>query len=158
MAATINEIKKELEFKDRKELIQLCLRLARAKKESKELLDFAIFQQHDLTSFVEKIKEETLSLFKEINYSNPYFIKKSIRKILRLLNKNIRFAGSKTVEAELLIYFLKCFDTFHIPVGKSKQLQNIVNAQTKKIESAIGSLHPDLQYDFRKNFNLKYKA
>ena len=152
-AATIQEIKKELKNKEGEELISYCLRLARYKKENKELLDFLLFQSSDLSNYIENIKAETEELFAGINNSNVFFIKKSIRKILRMQNKHIRFLLSSQMEAELLIFFCNCIIKYKIPLKRSKQLQNLYDAQLKKIEAALSTLHPDLQYDLRRQMN-----
>lgn len=148
--STINEIKKDLENRNYKDLLAYCLRLAKFKKENKELLAFLLFEAEDVSAFVEKVKQETNDLFMGINKSNSYLIKKSIRKILRNINKYIRFTLSKQVEAELLIHFCNCILAFSIPIKKSRQLMNLYEAQLKKIEAALLTLHPELQYDLRK--------
>ena len=43
-AATLNELRKELQALSSKELVEICLRLAKYKKESKELLTYLIFE------------------------------------------------------------------------------------------------------------------
>jgi hypothetical protein len=153
MVASLAEIKKELEKQDQKELLTHCLRLIKFKKENKELLSFILFESGDISSFLQKVKEEADRLFEGMNTSNVYFIKKTTRKILRNINKYIRFSESKEIEAELLIYFCNCFDRYAIPVNKSKQLLNIYTSQVKKIENALGKLHPDLQYDLKRSLN-----
>ncbi len=146
-AGSINEIKKDLEKKDAKQLLFICLRLAKFKKENKELLAFLLFDADNVSEFTENIKLEMDELFSEINKSNVFYVKKSVRKILRMANKNIRFTLSKEVEAELLIHFCNCIIIHNIPVKKSRQLMNLYDTQLKKIEAAISSLHTDLQYD-----------
>ena len=153
-AATIHEIKKELEKKEGRELVSYCLRLAKFKKENKELLDFLLFQSGDVEEYVENLKAETEELFTAINYSNIFFIKKSIRKILRMLNKHNRFILSRQVEAEILIHFCNCILKYAVPLKKSRQLQILYNTQLAKIEAALLTLHPDLQYDLRRQLNL----
>ena len=153
MVASLSEIKKELEKRNRTELLADCLRLVKFKKENKELLSFVLFDSHDLPSFIEKVKSEVDELFEGMNMSNVYFIKKTTRKILRNLTKYIRFTQSKEIEAELLIYFCNCFHRYKIPVNRSKQLLNIYNSQLKKLESSLETIHPDLQYDLRKTLN-----
>lgn len=155
MPITISEIKKSLENRDRAELLSYCMRMAKFKKENKELLGFLLFQEDDIEEFVARVKEESDLLFREINISNVYFIKKSVRKILRIINKYIRFAGSRQVESELLIYFCNSLIEFSIPLEKSRQLNNIYLAQVKKADAAIATLHPDLQYDLTKQKRLK---
>lgn len=149
-ADSIHEIRKELGKKDFDEVVSYCLRLARFKKENKELLAFLLFKEDEVDAFVEDLKQQTSALFSQINHSNVFFVKKSVRKIVRLLNKNIRFTLSKQVEAELLIHFCNCIHQFSIPIKKSRQLSNLYDAQVKKIEQALSALHPDVQYDLRK--------
>ena len=108
-----------------------------------------------LLAYIENVKRETEKYFSEINNSNVYYIKKSVRKILRFVNKHIRFATSKQIEAEVLIHFCNSIIDFSIPMHKSNQLRNLYEAQVKKIDEALSSLHPDLQYDLRKQLKNK---
>ena len=149
-AATLNNIKKDLEKRDVNELVDYCLRMAKFKKENKELLGFLLFESGDINDYVANIKAETEDLFAEINMKSIYYIKKSVRRILRNVNKRIRFSMSKQVEVELLIHFCNCIITHSLPLDESVQLNNIYKAQVKKIEEALSSLHPDLQYDFKR--------
>jgi hypothetical protein len=147
---SVNEIKKDLENRDFKELLEYCLRLAKFKKENKELLAFLLFDSDDISGYIENIKQETDEQFRLINKSNIYFIKKSVRKILRNVNKHVRFSLSKQVEAELLIHFCNCLIKYSIPIKKSRQLLNLYESQLKKIGQVLSVLHPDLQYDLRR--------
>lgn len=147
---SVNEIKKDLEKRDFKELLEYCLRLAKFKKENKELLAFLLFDSDNIHGYIENIKRETDEQFLLINKSNVYFIKKSVRRILRNINKNIRFSLSKQVEAELLIHFCNCLTNYSIPVKKSRQLVNLYESQLKKIDQVLSGFHPDLQYDLRR--------
>ncbi|HLK31124.1 MAG TPA: hypothetical protein VKT28_21270 [Puia sp.] len=149
-ASTINELKQELANLPSAELTELCLRLARFKKENKELLTYLLFEAHDEASYISSVKKEMDEQFANINSSNLYFAKKSIRKILRMANKFIRYSGSKTVETELLIHFCSLLNETGIPYHKSTALLNLYNAQIKKINAAIKALHEDLQYDYLK--------
>jgi hypothetical protein len=149
-AATINDIKKDLEKRSANELLSYCLRLAKFKKENKELLHFLLFESDDTATYIENIKQETDEMFLEINMSNVHYIKKSVRKILRYINKNIRFTGSKQIEAELLIHFCNGINKNSMPLKKSRQLSNIYESQLKKIEAVLATLHPDLQYDLKR--------
>jgi hypothetical protein len=128
----------------------LCLRLARFKKENKELLTYLLFESHDEQAYIKNVKQEIDGQFANINDSSLYLAKKSIRKILRIANKYIRYSGSKTVEIELLIHFSDTLNESKIPYQKSTALTNLYNAQIKKISAAIKSLHEDLQYDYLK--------
>ena len=152
-AASVNELKKELETRNQAQLLSFCLRLAKFKKENKELLTFLLFEADDIAAYIENVKQETTGLFNEINSSNIYYIKKGVRKILRLVNKHIRISVSKQAEAEMLIHFCNCIINFSIPVHKSKPLLKIYETQIRKINASLTTLHPDLQYDLKKQLN-----
>ena len=152
-AATISEIKHELTQTNPSILIDLCLKLAKFKKDNKELLTYLLFEAHDEVAFIEQVKLEIESQFETINFSNIYFIKKSLRKILRTTSKFIRLTGSKQVEVELLLYFCKTLIIKDIPITKSSVLNNVYQLQLKKIFQIISTLHEDLQYDYLKQYN-----
>ena len=147
-AATVQEIKQELKEKPVADLVELCLRLARYKKENKELLTFLLFEANDLEGYIKGVKEEIEECFAEINTSHLYYVKKSLRKILRTTNKYIRYSGSKTAETELLLYYCQKIKDSDIKIKKSTALTNLYNGQIKKLQAAISSLHEDLQYEY----------
>lgn len=149
-AATSNEIKQHLKNLPQPRLVELCLRLARFKKENKELLTFLLFEAHDIDNYLYEIKLQVIENFSDINTSQLYFAAKKLRKILRTLQKYVRYTGSKTAEVELLLFFCNQVRQFNIPVGKSKALQHMYNMQIKKLNAAIAGLHQDLQHDYLK--------
>src|SRR4051812_46346301 len=104
-AASIHEVKKELSELSPAKVKELCLRLAKYKKENKELLTYLLFEAHNERDYIENLKKEIDSLFEEINTDNLYYAKKGIRKTLRITNKFIRYSGIKETEVEVLIYF-----------------------------------------------------
>ncbi|HEY0731293.1 MAG TPA: hypothetical protein VGD33_02645 [Chitinophagaceae bacterium] len=149
-ASSVHEIKLELKEKDKKELVEICLRLAKYKKENKELIDFMLFQSHDLEDYIDQVKAEIDEGFSQMNTTNLYFAKKTIRKVLRIANKYIRYSGSKTAEVEILMHYLTNFKGIKLPWQKTKATKNIYDAQLKKIRAAIASMHEDLQWDYLK--------
>ena len=149
-AATSNEIKQELKSLSSANLIELCLRLARFKKENKELLTYLLFEADDLETYIRHVKDEVDEQFREVNTSSIYFAKKTIRKILRMVNKHIRYTGSKQAEAELLIYYSTKLKALKVFFRKSNVLDKLLDAQVKKIRVAIDTMHEDLQYDYIK--------
>jgi hypothetical protein len=151
-AASAQEIKGALKQKDEKELVEICLRLARYKKENKELLTFLLFEADDLPAYIKSVNEEIDEIFAGVNTSSVYFAKKGIRKALRTANKYIRYAGNKTVEVEVLLHYCTDFKGLKLSWQKSTLLSNIYRAQLKKIEAALNILHEDLQYDYRRSF------
>jgi len=150
-AASVNEIKQQLKEVNPTELIELCLRLARFKKENKELLTYLLFEADDLQAYIANVKKQMDEDFSQINISNLYFAKKTLRKILRIANKYIRYTGSKEAEIEILLYYLTNFKGLKISWHKSTALTNLYNAQLKKIKVAIETMHEDLQHDYQRN-------
>jgi hypothetical protein len=148
-AASIAELKGALKEKTGTELAGLCLRLARYKKENKELLTYLLFEADDIETYIRHVKKEIEKGFDAITTTNVYFIKKSLRKVLRNTGKYIRYTGSRTVEAELLLHFCTALKNADIPVHKSTALTKLYEGQLKKIDVAISTLHEDLQHDYR---------
>ncbi len=149
-AATINELKQELLNTPPGIVTELCLRLARFKKENKELLTFLLFEADDIPAYIKNVKDEMNLHFEDVNKSNVYFVKKTLRKILRITNKFIRYSGSVIVETELLIHFCFLVKKLGVAINKNMVISNIFQNQMKKINKAIASMHEDLQYDYFK--------
>jgi hypothetical protein len=149
-AASLSELKMEMANLTPKQMLDVNMRLAKYKKENKELITYLLFEANDEETFIKNIKTETEAQFSEMNFSNIYLAKKSIRKILRTINKYIRYSGIKQTEAELRIHYCNTLIKSGIPFRKSPVLCNLYNNQLKKIETAVASLHEDLQYDFKR--------
>ena len=119
--SSISELKKELQLLSAKELSELCVYIAKYKKDNKEYLDYLLFSAHDKEAFIKEVKEEIDLYFSSIDdRANLYYIKKSLRKILRLVNKYCKYVGDKALNAELHIYFCKKLKNSSIPFSKSQ--------------------------------------
>ena len=151
--ATVKEIQSELEGLNQPELMVLCLRLARFKKENKELLTYLLFESFDEETYIINLKHYIDEQFAGINTPSLYFVKKSLRKILRSLSKFIRYTGSVNVEVQLLIHFCATLKDSGIPIKDSQVLVNLYQGQLKKLAKSIAGLHEDLQYDFLKELD-----
>lgn len=149
-AATINELKQELVNSSASTLVELCLRLSRFKKENKELLTYLLFEAHNTEPYIKSVKQEIAHQFESINKSNLYFVKKSLRKIIRTINKYNRYCGLTTVEIETGIYFCTLMNEMKLPLANNPALLNLYHNQLKKINKSICSLHEDLQYEYLK--------
>jgi hypothetical protein len=147
-AATIHELKTELSDIPAEQLAELCIRLAKFKKENKELLTYLLFEAFDEQAYIENIKTAMLGQFEEINTSNLYFVKKSLRKILRTLNKYIRYTGSAETEVKLLLFFCSTLKVSGISIEKNPVIKNMYHNQLKKISKTIACMHEDLQYEY----------
>lgn len=147
--ATVKQIKDELSHKTANELKDLCLHLARSKKENKELLTYLLFEAHDEEAYILSIKTQVDVQFFEINTKSFFYIRKSIRKILSQIKKYIRYSKNKETEVELLLYFCRKLKEFKPSYQKSQRLQSVFDTQLRMINKAIDKLHEDLQYDYK---------
>ncbi|MEM9859515.1 MAG: hypothetical protein AAF843_19330 [Bacteroidota bacterium] len=146
--ASLAEIRKELKNRDPEELAAICLRLGRFKKDNKELLTYLLFDAQDEAGYIEVVKYAIDDMMDEINRSHVYYAKKGIQKILRQLNKNIRYSGNKQTEVEILLYFCQSIRDSGIAIHRSNVLQNLYERQKVKINKALSTLHEDLQTDY----------
>lgn len=154
-AASLNEIKKELQNVDPETVLAACLRLARFKKENKEMLTYLLFESHNEQAYVEEVKAEMSDLFSSISGgSNVYFIKKSLRKILRFLNRQVRYSDVMTTELELRMFFCSKMKAAHLPMNPRTVLYNIYQQQLKKVLSLYEKLPEDLQADFERELSV----
>ena len=152
-SSSIHEIKQELVTLNAGDVTTLCLRLARFKKENKELLTYLLFEAKDEENYIKNIKQEIKELFAEINLSHLYFAKKTLRKILRVINKHSRYSGNKQTDMELRIFFCQQLKASGIPFRQNAVLSNIFDGQLKKINAALTTLHEDLQHDYKKDIS-----
>jgi hypothetical protein len=127
----------------------ICLRLARYKKENKELLSYLLFEASDEQAFIVQAKEVIDDEFAGMNRSNLYLAKKTIRKVLRTTEKFVRFSGQKTTELELLIYFCMKLKDSGLSIRRIKVLKNLYERLYIRIDKAWKGLHEDLQYDYK---------
>ena len=149
-SAAGHEIKQELTNLKPAQLTELCLRLARFKKENKELLTYLLFEADDEQGYINSIKKETDDLFETINLSHLYYAKKTLRKIVRVINRYCRYSGNKQTEIEVRIYFCSKLKKSGIPFKRNTIISNMYDSQLKKINTIIATLHEDLQYDYLK--------
>lgn len=145
---SISELKKELIMLQPEETLNLCIKLAKFKKENKEFLSYLLFDSDNEQSYIQSIKEEIDQLFKEVNRNNPYLAKKTLQRIVRTLNKYLKFSGSKKVETEVLIYFCKQLKKTRLVQRSNSVIQNMYIRHLIKVKKALSCLHEDLQLDY----------
>lgn len=148
-AATVAQLKKELKFKSQEDLVELCLRLSKFKKENKELLTYLLFEADYEQGYIDRVKQEIDEQFTQINTRNYYYIKKSVRKILRQIKTYIRYSKNKETEVALLLYFCKKLSSFTPTISRNRVLSNILDRELDSVRRKIEGLHEDLQYDYQ---------
>jgi len=147
-AASLSEIKRELQSLDLGTLQSICLKLAKYKKENKELLSYLLSEAHDEQGYIRSIREEMDAMFLELANRNLYIVKKILRKILRFTNRQIKYSGMPQTELELRIYFCMKIKAAHIPLSTGTVLYNLYQQQLKKIKTVLAKLPEDYQVDY----------
>lgn len=147
-SASISEIKKELQRLDADALNAICLRLAKYKKENKELLSYLLSDAHDEACYIRSVKEEMDTMFLELDGRNLYIVKKMLRKILRMANRQIKYSGIAQTELELRIYFCEKVNEAGVPLTAGTVLYNLYQQQLKKITTVLAKLPEDYQVDY----------
>lgn len=148
VSASVNDIRKELVNVSSKDLQLLCLRLARYKKENKELLNYLLFEAQDEAGYIQSVKTEIGEMFGELANKNLYLAKKVLRKILRYANRQIKYSGLPQTDLEIRIYFCEKMLAQNLPLTTGTVLYNLYQQQLKKIGSVLAKLPEDEQGDY----------
>lgn len=151
---SIVTIKKELQHLTKEDLLELCLRLGKFKKENKALLTYLLFEAHDEDGYVASVKSSLDELFDGINTDSYFYMKKTIRKILRQIRVYSRYSNKKSTEVELLLYFCEQLNELRPSIHRNRTLSNLYQRQILALKKKISILHEDLQYDY----NLQLEA
>lgn len=145
---SIVTIKKELQHLPKEDLLELCLRLGKFKKENKALLTYLLFEAHDEDSYIASVKLTLDELFEGINTDSYFYMKKTIRKILRQIRVYSRYSLKKSTEVELLLYFCERLNELRPSIHRNRTLSNLYERQIISLKKKISVLHEDLQYDY----------
>jgi hypothetical protein len=146
------DIKKEIQHLRAEQVAELVLRLSRYKKENKELLAYLLFEADNEQAFIEKVKAEVGFMFSQLP-AHSYTAAKSIRKILRLISKYVKFMAQKPAEIELLLNFCHNYVQYADRKSSYKPLRMILIRQVIKINGLIKKTHEDLQYDYAQEYD-----
>jgi len=152
-AVTLKQLKDELSHKSANELKELCIHLSKFKKENKELLTYLMFESHDEEQYIQSVKDQMDVFFTEINTKSFFYVRKSVRKVLTLTKKFIRYSKKKETEVALLLYFCHKLKNFKPSINRSTRLTNTFDRQIILVKKAISTLHEDLQYDYQLELN-----
>ena len=149
-AASVQELKRELLILPPKQVIDLCLKLVRFKKENKELLSYLLFDAHDTETYLAAVKQEIDQQFAELPKTNWFIIKKALRKILRAIGKYSRHTNSKEADVEMMIHFCEKLNNSGIRFRSYKALSALYEQQVKKLHLLVDQVHEDLRFDYKK--------
>ncbi len=148
-AATISQLKKELAKLDHAELLDVCVRLAKFKVESKELLTYLLLNADDELGYAEDLCDE---LDRQLKASGR-IQKQTLRKVIRWMDKSLRFSGDKETELRVRIHFCRRIKEKRVSFGGCRVSENMYATQLKKIDKALDKVHPDLQFDYKQQLS-----
>lgn len=146
---SLSQLEKELKTRSPKEVLNVCIRLAKHKKENKELLTYLLFEGENETEYINEVTEKINDLFAEINRKTTYTTKKGLQKVVRNMNKFIKYSHQKQTELEIRIYFCEKVKSVRISLDSSVIISNLYYREIEKIKVIFGKLHEDLQLDYR---------
>ncbi len=147
--ATISELKQKLILLDHDDLLDACLRLARFKADNKALLTYLLLKSDDEMAYADEVCAQIDQLFAESKTMH----KKTVRKIVRWYEKQIRYSGHKETELQIRIHFCRSLIRRGFDFDRCGVTRNLFNSQVRKIETAIDKVHSDLQFDFRQQMD-----
>lgn len=148
-AVPITRIKKELQHLTQEELVEIVLRVGKYKVENKEFLTYLLFEASDEDGYIDVVKEYINEQFDLVDQQHYYYIKKSVRKILRTIKKYVKFSKKPETEAALLIHFCRRLKNMDPSYLNNTVLTNMFDRQLALAEKTIAKMHEDLQYDYK---------
>lgn len=149
-AKSLRELREELVYAEKQDLVDFCLQLARFKLENKELLTYELFYKHNKDLYLSEIEAHIDKEFDGLNDASYFYLKKGVQRINRHVKKYIRIAKNPEIEVHLLLYFLKKFTNYEPDLLKDRILNNMYHREYKLVKNRIEKLHPDLQFDYDK--------
>lgn len=150
--AGIKELRQSLSGLKQKELVEICARLVKYKKENKEFVSYLLLFNDDEAGFIKAVKDEINEGFSGINASNTYYFMKSGRKILKATNKYCRFSLKTETEVELLLHFIGQF-LQHGKMANSITVARFSERLLVRLRKKIRLLHEDLQFDYQQELD-----
>ncbi|MFC5283386.1 hypothetical protein [Pedobacter alpinus] len=146
------DLKKELNYLTAEELKELCLRLAKYKTDNKELLNFMLFYSDKKDIYIDEVKSIIDNEFDNLHPS-VYYATKQLRKLIRTINKHIKYINTKNLEVEIAMFFSVAFIAHPIVEIHQKATIGLLYTQLKRILRAIPKLDEDLQFDYQKQLD-----
>lgn len=150
--ASLADIKRELNTYNQSQLLETCLRIIKFKKDNKELATYLLFAAGEEAEYIKEINTTTSDGMMLAKSKPLYQQRKTLAKVLRLVNKYARYSGKKETHIELLLHYTeRLIDIFDI---KLSHIASLLHRNVKRITAMIATLHPELQYDYGQRLNL----
>jgi hypothetical protein len=148
-AATLHQIKKELETYAPKKIMELTLRLIKYKTENKELISYLLFDEDDLAGYIADLRDDVSVMFDDIHSFPPYQTKRGVRKALKFISRYSKYTNAKETESELLLHLCGLMKEKGMIRNSNKVISGIYYKQLEKVEKMLPVLHEELQYDYK---------
>lgn len=148
--ADSKDIKAALTKLESATLREIILRLARLKKENKELLTYILFDAADKEGYVAEINHYVTQQMGEVNVKSAHFARKSLRRILKTAWRLVKYSGDAECVIQVNLHLLEEMNKSKIPFGKSTALENIRSQVKAAIEKNLKLVHADLAHDFKR--------
>ncbi len=145
---SLNSLRKHLSTLSSMELAQLCVDMAKYRKENKEYLQYLLFERHDhdilITDIVTSLDETMKNLSR-----TPSTRVKEVRKVQKEIKKYIRFIKNPVYELQLLLWFSDALALIAESRIARPHFISLYAAQVKRMTIIFDKLHEDIQYDYR---------
>lgn len=79
--------------------------------------------------------------------------KKTLRKVVRWMNKSLRSSGDKEPKLRKRIYFCHRIKDKRFTLGGCHASEYKVARQLKKVDAVIEKVHPDLQFNYNQQLS-----
>ena len=112
-------------------------------------MTYLLFEAQDEQGFIDLLKEDIEDMMDEINTSHLYYVKKGLQKIVRSLNRSLRYSGQKQTEVAVRLYFCEKIRETGIAIERHTTIHNLFLREIRRIEKALTGLHEDLQVDYQ---------
>jgi hypothetical protein len=152
--ATIEDIKKHLQKLPPGKVLELTLKLARFKKENKELLTYLLFEAGDEQGYVQSLQFEIDEMISDTKKGPSATVKKSLRRITRLITRQSKYIGNKSSAAELHLHFCRSLLSHSDNLLSVTSANTIYHQQLNKIEKLLPSLDEDMKHDLSRQLTL----
>ena len=154
-AAKISELKKELAKLDHDELFDVCVRLAKFKVESKELLTYLLMKADNEIGYADELCDEIDASFNALSVdavrvrgNRGEFIRRRCAKLFAGWTNPCDSRVTKRLSCRCGSTFAGKIKEKRIRFGSCRVSANLYATQLKKIDKAIEKVHPDLQFDY----------
>jgi hypothetical protein len=102
---------------------------------------------------VSSLKLEIDELLSSIEKGPISPIKKQIRRVIRLINRHVKYIGTKVSHVELLLHLCEQLKEHEQDLLSSSKIYSLYELQLNKVRKLLPAVDDDLQYDYEQKIN-----